>query len=381
MDRYALLLCAGSGTRMGINHNKTLIKVNNTPSCVRAYKVLKKHVLDVIVIVKEGEEALFKEVFSTCHEDVHHIITGGDSRKASVYKGLLYLKDKGDIVIVHDGARPLIDEKMVVDALQSAEKYGSGVTGIKMRDTVKEVDKNMRVVKTLDREQIYAVQTPQAFQKALLLKAHQQTEEVLTDDAALVERITPVYMVEGNVKNIKLTSQEDVAMANAFFPQSMRIGQGFDAHKLVENRDLILFGVHIPYEKGLLGHSDADVCAHALMDALLGACALKDIGTHFPDTDAQYKGISSMALLKKVHQLIIQKGYQVGNLDVTIVCQKPKLAPFMDQMALNVSNTLSLSVNQISIKASTTEKMGYEGRGEGITAYAVVLLHQMQEKE
>lgn len=155
----------------------------------------------------------------------------------------------------------------------------------------------------------------------------------------------------------------------------MRIGQGYDVHKLVEGRDLILCGVNVPYEKGLLGHSDADVALHALSDALLGAAALGDIGKHFPDTDEKYKGASSVLLLKEVVRLIKEEGYSVGNVDVTIIAQRPKLRPYIDKMRENVANAIGIDVREVSIKATTTEQLGFEGRGEGISSLAVVLLN------
>ena len=210
--------------------------------------------------------------------------------------------------------------------------------------------------------------TPQGFRFGLLREAYARAEADRfsgTDDAGLVERIgiRPV-IAEGSPGNIKITTPEDL-------PMETRIGTGFDVHKLTENRKLILGGVEIPYEKGLLGHSDADVLLHALMDAMLGAAALGDIGRHFPDTDPAYEGASSMVLLEKVTEILADAGYRLANADVTVICQKPKLAPYIDEMRQNIAEAAGTDVSRISVKATTTERLGFTGRGEGIAAEAV----------
>ena len=187
-----------------------------------------------------------------------------------------------------------------------------------------------------------------------------------------------VYLVPGNADNLKLTTPEDVRMAERFFAPGFRIGNGFDAHRLSEGRKLILCGVEIPYEKGLLGHSDADVALHALTDALLGAAALGDIGQHFPDSDPAYKGISSLLLLEKAVALLEEAGFRPVNADVTIIAQAPKLAPFIPRMRENVASALRLPLNAVSVKATTPEQMGFEGRGERISATATALICQKE---
>ena len=201
-----------------------------------------------------------------------------------------------------------------------------------------------------------------------------------TDDASLVERLgIPVRLTLGDRRNIKLTTPEDMLMAEAFLPAdfpALRIGQGYDVHRLVEGRDLILCGVNVPHTLGLLGHSDADVALHALMDAMLGAMALGDIGKHFPDTDERYRGISSMKLLEHVVALLEDNHARVTNCDVTIVAQKPKLLPYIPQMRENVAAALQLPIDRVNVKATTTERLAFEGREEGISAQAVCMIHQ-----
>lgn len=225
---------------------------------------------------------------------------------------------------------------------------------------------------------------PQGFKVDLLRQAHEQAQRdgfLGTDDASLVERLgVPVQLTEGSRRNIKLTTPEDLLMAEAFFAEqalpALRVGQGYDVHRLVEGRPLILCGVTVPHTLGLLGHSDADVALHALMDAMLGAMALGDIGKHFPDTDEAYRGISSMLLLRHVVALLKAHHARVTNCDVTIVAQKPKLLPYIPQMRQNVADALELPLARVNIKATTTEKLGFEGEEKGISAQAVCMVQE-----
>ena len=251
---------------------------------------------------------------------------------------------------------------------EKAGETGAAIAAVPPKDTIRHIEEG-----TLDRSRLCCVQTPQGFRMELLKKAFEKAAAdgfYGTDDASLVERLGhAVAIVPGEYSNIKITTPEDLTM-------EMRIGTGYDVHKLVEERDLILGGVTIPYEKGLLGHSDADVLTHALMDALLGAAALGDIGKLFPDNDDSFKGISSIELLRRVKSVLDDKGYSLGNADVTVICQKPKLAGYIDEMRVNIAAALETDVDRISIKATTTEKLGFTGRGEGIAAEAVCILNR-----
>ena len=289
---------------------------------------------------------------------------------------------------IHDGARPLVTADVIARTLESAQKFGSGVAAVALKDTVKRVDEDSVVVDTPPRDKLRAVQTPQTFEAGLIRKAHAAYAlgERATDDAALAERMgVAVHLTEGDVENIKLTTPEDMLLARQVILKRegqkeekpmMRIGHGYDVHRLVENRKLILCGVEIPYTLGLLGHSDADVALHALMDALLGAAALGDIGRHFPDTDPAYKGADSGKLLDHVVALLEEKGYTVGNVDVTIICQRPKLKDYIEQMRENVARHLKVDIDCVNIKATTTEKLGFEGEGLGISSHAVACIEK-----
>ena len=230
------------------------------------------------------------------------------------------------------------------------------------------------VLDTPDRATLYAVQTPQCFRRALYTQALAavtgEKASLVTDDCSLFELAgLPVRLTEGDYANYKITTKEDLQKE-----KTMRIGHGYDVHRLVEDRKLIMGGVEIPYEKGLLGHSDADVLLHAVMDAVLGAAALGDIGQHFPDNDPAYKGADSLALTREVARIIAEHGYKVGNIDATILCQRPKLAPHIPAMRRNIADAFGLPVDAVSVKATTEEHLGFTGEGLGIAAHAVALI-------
>jgi len=300
------------------------------------------------------------------------VIAGGKERQDSVYQAISLLHQSGvandDIVLIHDGVRPYASHDLIKAVAGQAEIDGAAIAAVPPKDTIRHIEEG-----TLDRSKLCCVQTPQGFRFALIEEAFRKAFDdgfYGTDDASLVERLGhEVAIVEGEHANIKITTPEDLAV-------EMRIGTGYDVHKLVEDRKLILGGVEVPYEKGLLGHSDADVLTHALMDALLGAAALGDIGKLFPDNDDAFKGISSIELLKRVKSVLDDEGYSLGNADVTVICQRPKLAGYIDEMRRNVADALAVDVDKISIKATTTEKLGFAGRGEGIAAEAVCLLNR-----
>lgn len=369
---------------MGADGNKVYLPVLGRP--VLAYVLnafLACKFIDEIVVVTRQCDI---ERCSALTGPNIRVIAGGNTRQASVLEGIQAVT--GDFVLVHDGARAMITPELIRKIWEACIEFGAAVPGVPCKDTLKTLNADGWIAGTMDREKIWHIQTPQAFRTQDLKNAHIYAAGngvSVTDDCALAEYCNiPVKMVEGSYENIKLTTPEDLAAAEEILrkrgfqevQKNMRIGQGYDVHKLTEGRDLILCGVKIPYEKGLLGHSDADVALHALADALLGAAALGDIGMHFPDSDPQYKGASSMLLLAEVVRLVRERGYAVANTDVTIVCQRPKLADFIPQMRENVAAVLHTGVEQVNIKATTTEKLGFEGRGEGISAMAVVLLQE-----
>ena len=379
---YAIILAGGSGSRMGANRNKVLLTLQGEPVILRTLRAFEGLVDGVILVAREEDIPVMRELMAgngLCKA----IVRGGDTRQASVWNGLCALPEGAQRVLIHDGARCLVDAETILRCKASVEACGTSVAAIPVVDTIKEVNAASVAVNTPDRSRLMAVQTPQGFEVTLIRRAHEAAQAigfVGTDDASLVERLgVAVQLTTGNRRNLKLTTPEDIKMAEAFlesrFP-ALRVGQGYDVHRLVEGRELILCGVKVPHTLGLLGHSDADVAVHALMDAMLGAMALGDIGKHFPDTDERYRGISSMKLLEHVVALLKDHGAQVTNCDVTIVAQKPKLLPHIPQMRQNVADALSLPLDRVNVKATTTERLAFEGREEGISSQAVVMVAQ-----
>ncbi len=306
------------------------------------------------------------------------LVQGGASRAESVKLALARLNGE-EIVLIHDGARPLVSEKLIRAAVQYAEQYGAAVPAVPVKDTIRVCSGGFGAG-TPERSTLRAVQTPQAFRAAELVRAYAAAGLGETDDAAVYEKAGGcVYLFEGEGTNLKLTSPEDFYAAQAILGggKMMRVGSGYDVHAFAEGRKLILGGVEISHEKGLAGHSDADVLIHAIMDALLGAAALGDIGKHFPDTDQAYKDIDSRKLLARVGELLAQHGYRIGNIDAVVIAQAPKLSPHISAMRQNIARSLGISEEGVSVKATTTEGLGFEGRKEGIAAQASVLIEEI----
>lgn len=380
---YAIVLAGGSGSRMGADRNKILLELRGEPVIVRSVRAFQGLVDGVVLVSREEDIPAVRSAMNDAQLPVT-IVPGGDSRQASVWNGLYALPKSCTHVLIHDGARCLVDEATIRRCMASVEDCGTGVAAIPAVDTIKQVNESNIVTTTPDRAGLRAVQTPQGFAVDLIRRAHEAAVQegfLGTDDASLVERLgVPVRLTLGDRRNIKLTTPEDMLMAEAFLPlnfPSLRIGQGYDVHRLVEGRDLILCGVKVPHSLGLLGHSDADVALHALMDAMLGAMALGDIGKHFPDADERYRGISSMKLLEHVVGLLKENHACVTNCDVTIVAQKPKLLPYIPQMRENIAAALQLPIDRVNVKATTTERLAFEGREEGISAQAVCMIQQI----
>lgn len=374
MSFWALIMAAGSGSRMGLETNKVLAELNGMTVLERSVRAFDGEV-DGRVVVVRGEDA---EQIRTLGLDAK-IVTGGATRQQSVLNGLRALPEGAQYVLIHDAARPFVDKDTIHRCIRGAQACGSAVAGVPVKDTIKQIGPNGVIIRTVPRDTLRAAQTPQAFAVGALTQALSALEaqgRTMTDDAGAMEAAGhTVHMVDGAWENIKLTTPEDLAFAAyQIGGNQMRIGHGFDAHRLVYGRKLVLCGVEIPYDKGLMGHSDADVATHALMDALLGAAALGDIGKTFPDTDIQYEGISSLLLLQRVRQMLMDTGWALSNADLTIIAQRPKLSEYIPQMVEQLCGALETQPGQINIKATTTEGLGYEGDCLGISAHAVVLL-------
>ncbi len=292
----------------------------------------------------------------------------------------MHLIDDTAIVLVHDGARPLVSREIIDRCYLAAMQNGAGIAAVPVKDTLKRGDDSGRVTATIDRTSLWQAQTPQAVRKELLEKAFRHNGDAdVTDESSLLEKAAiPVTLVEGAETNIKITRPEDLSLAEKIvqlqLQPKLRIGHGYDAHRFADNRKLVIGGITVPHSQGLAGHSDADVLTHALCDALLGALGLGDIGRHFPDSDEKFAGIYSINLLEHVVALAKEHGYAIANADITLVCQEPRLAPYLEQMKELLGHTCKIDSGDLNIKATTTEKMGFTGRKEGISCHAVVLL-------
>ena len=367
----AIIVAAGASRRMGFDKLSYRLPDGRTVLETSCALFAAHPAVDELVLVAGGNRPQCEAIAAACPKPCT-VVQGGATRADSVHNGLAAAK--GLLVAIHDAARPFASEEVITQVLQAAAKTGAAAPAVPVKDTIKVADKDGKVVTTPDRATLYAVQTPQCFDRALYLQALEavsgEKASLVTDDCSLFELAgLPVTLTAGDYANLKITTKEDLQKEN-----TMRIGHGYDVHRLVEDRKLILGGVEVPYEKGLLGHSDADVLLHAVMDAVLGAAALGDIGQHFPDTDPAYKGADSLALTREVAKIIAAHGYKVGNIDATILCQRPKLAPHIPAMRKNIADAFGLPLDAVSVKATTEEHLGFTGEGLGIAAHAVALI-------
>ena len=374
----AIIVAAGKGERAGFSGNKILEELNGLP--VLCYSVSAfAHLDELIVVCREEDEETIKKLLSP----FPHAKTclGGATRAESVYNGLK--ASSGDIVLVHDAARPFVTKKIIDDCLTSIKTHGSGVCALPATDTTVLVE-NGKITSVPPRAEVFTVQTPQGFYRDKLLSAYEKAlndgAEAFTDDSGLYLKYaeSPALFL-GSRENRKLTYRED-------FTPCERVGFGVDTHAFAYQEEyekgiarlilsyITLGGVKIPSNRPLLAHSDGDVLVHALMDALLSAAGLRDIGYYFPDTDEKYKGACSMNLLKEVLTLVAGAGFAVKNVSLSILAESPRLSPYIERMKKNLSEVLELPENAIGIAAGTNEKLGYIGEGKGITCYATVLL-------
>ena len=382
--RIALILvAAGSGSRFGSDTPKQFLLLAGKPVIRHAAEALAPH---VALIQPVGD----RTTIGAALQGIDHlpIVPGGATRQESVRAGLEALaaidpQSVPDIVLVHDAARPCIPTRTVPDLLAALQTAPGAIPAVPVADTLKraqpepaqEHGQRRAIAATVPRDGLYRAQTPQGFHFATLLALHRAgSHQGVTDDASLLEAAgETVLLVDGAEANIKLTYPEDAvrleqALMARLYP---RVGTGFDVHVLTEDRKLILCGVEVPHEKGLAGHSDADVGIHALCDAIYGALAEGDIGRHFPPSEANWKDADSARFLTHAAERIAARGGVLANVDVTLICERPKIAPHAAAMMARLAELLGVGIGRISVKATTTEKLGFTGRGEGIAAQAV----------
>lgn len=358
----AIITCAGVGLRAGFKENKLLQKINGERVIDKTLSnFVNNPLIDEIILTSSVQD--FKEFCDILKPYPNaRVVIGGETRGQSVHNAL---KDcKTNMVLIHDGARPFVTNEIIADCIESVKKFGSGIASIPATDTIGVVE-NGKIART-ERKDRLSIQTPQGFLTKDILKAYNQVTDfsLYTDDAGVYSKFignpTPSL---GDVANKKLTYRQD-------FDQGILVGTGFDLHQLVEGRDLILGGIKIPHTKGLLGHSDADVLTHAIMDAILSTLSLGDIGKHFSDKDMKYKDISSIILLKRVLEMIDEHGYKVRNVSAVIMAEKPKLSTFTEKISTYLSEVIHIAPERVGITCTTLEKIGIVGREEGIACQA-----------
>ena len=382
----AVVPAAGVGRRMAASQPKQFLALGGMPLLSRALAVLEA-VPEVWGVVVAAPAGLERDVYEKCLRPygiskVKAVVSGGEERQDSVKNALDAALEHGAAwVLVHDAVRPLAGRELFKDVLAAAQKHGAAAAAMPCFDTVKEADPDGLVVSTLDRSRLWLVQTPQGFSASLLNEALARAFAegyYATDEAALLEWMgKEVRLVKGARENIKITTPADLRLAEGWLGAGnagLRMGQGMDVHRLVESRPLILGGVNIEFEKGLMGHSDADVLTHAVMDALLAAAGLGDIGRLFPDADPQYKDASSLGLLEKVRERLAKEGWRPHQVSATLIAQRPKMADHTPAMRQNLAHILGLDKSAVNIAATTTEGLGFTGRGEGMAAMATALV-------
>lgn len=373
----AIVAAGGAGQRAGLA--KQWLALGGETVLRRSARLLAgcDVVDDLVVVVPPGEEARGQAELAGLGKG-GRAVAGGAQRADSVLHGLRALEGCG-VVLVHDAARPFATPDLVRRVAEAAAAGGAALAAVPVTDTVKRAEgaEAPRVAGTLDRRTLWLAQTPQGFRRDLLLRAYQAAgpeASAATDECGLVERLgEPVALVPGEPGNFKITTPEDVARARALTEAPFAAGVAYDCHRFEAGRRLVLGGVEFEGD-GLLGHSDADVCAHAIGDAILGAAGLGDLGRHFPDTDSRWKGVSSLVLLREIAAKAAEAGWRVGNADVTLAARRPKIAPRAAEMRERLAAALGVSPGQVNVKATTGEGMGFVGRGEGIAAHAVALL-------
>jgi 2-C-methyl-D-erythritol 4-phosphate cytidylyltransferase/2-C-methyl-D-erythritol 2,4-cyclodiphosphate synthase len=376
----AIIAAGGRGLRFGGSRPKQFLSVGGRPVLERSVAAFLEHRLVDELVVVLPPELVGEPIGYLLHTSKPvRVVAGGPRRRDSVAQGFRAISDRTDVVVVHDAARPFASAELVERTIAAAAESGAALAAMPASDTVKLAEGGF-VRSTLPRESIFLAQTPQAFRRHVL-SAALEIEGDATDEAELAERAGHlVRLVEGETTNIKITTSHDLAMAEAIAGQvkpacTGRAGTGYDLHQLVEGRPLVLGGVTIPFDRGLMGHSDADAVCHAITDAVLGAAGEGDIGRHFPDSSPEWRNASSLDLLRRAVEIVRDAGLEVGNVDASIIAERPKIAPYVDAMRANLAGALGIAVDRVSVKGKTNEGVGALGRGEAIAVHAIALLH------
>jgi len=380
----AVIVAAGRGERAGANIPKQYRAIGGEAMIRTTLRAFLAHPrIDFVQpVINPNDRDAYERAIGGL-KNVLPPAPGGATRQASVHAGLEALADRDPgLVLIHDAARPFVSGTLIDRAISAGRTSGAAVPGIALADTVKSIDDRAMVTETLDRSRLRTVQTPQAFNFDLILQAHRRAaaaqRDSFPDDAALAEWAgQPVSVFDGEADNLKVTTNADFARAEITRLAALsdiRTGNGFDVHAFVDGDHVMLSGIRIPHSRGVTGHSDADVALHALVDAILGALAEGDIGAHFPPNDPQWKGAASDRFLAFACERVRKRGGLIGHLDVTVVCEAPRIAPHRDAMRARIAEIANVAMDRVAVKATTSEKLGFAGRGEGIFAMATATI-------
>jgi 2-C-methyl-D-erythritol 4-phosphate cytidylyltransferase/2-C-methyl-D-erythritol 2,4-cyclodiphosphate synthase len=376
----AIVAAGGRGLRFGGASPKQLLTLGGRPILARSVDAFVAcDMISEIVVALPADLAAAPPSYLQHRDKPVTVVSGGDRRRASVANAFARVSDRADVVVIHDAARPFVTDDLIRRTVSAALEAGAATAAIRAHDTVKQTDGTGVITATLPRERIYLAQTPQAFRVPVLRDALGLDGDA-TDEAMLAEQAGHVVrVVDGDPRNLKITTPDDLTMAEHFagaVPQApaLRIGNGYDLHRLVPGRPLILGGVRVPFDKGLEAHSDGDVICHAVTDAVLGAAGAGDIGRYFPDTDPAWKNADSIELLRRASAIVAAARYAIVNVDVVVIAQKPRLAAHVDAIRANVAGALGCDASQVSVKGKTNEGVDSMGTGESIAVHAVALL-------
>jgi len=379
MSVGVIIVAAGRGARLGASVPKQLLDIGGRTILQRSVVPFDAHPLvsELVVVLPADQVEAGASLVGETRRPVQ-FAAGGARRQDSVRHGFAKLSDRVEIVLVHDAARPFAERALIDRVIAGARDAGAALPAVAARDTVKRVDPSRHVVlETIPREEIWLAQTPQGFRRGVLGAAIALGDEGVeaTDEAMLAERAGhAVRVVEGDARNIKITTADDLASARAAIASAPRVGTGYDLHRLVAGRPLVLGGVTVPFDRGPLGHSDGDVLAHAIIDAMFGAVAAGDIGRHYADSDPQWQDASGLDLLRRASDVVRGQGWALSSVDATVVLERPKLAPHVDAMREQIAAALGITIEGVSVKAKTNEGVDAVGRGEAIAAHAVAVL-------
>lgn len=368
---YALIAAGGSGSRLGGGIPKQYLKIGGKPVLRRTIEafIACPGLRGLKVIIDPAHEPLYRDALSGL--PLPDLVSGGKDRKESVRNGLYAFSGIEDsaVILIHDAARPFVTREQIEAVAKAAQQYGAATLSLPVSDTLKHEQGAY-----VSRDGLHALQTPQGFHYGLISKAHEQ-KGACTDDTSLVAAMGhEIKLVPGGRENFKITTMDDLKMAEKLLPRTTRTGMGFDVHAFTDGNKVRLCGVDIPHNKSLAGHSDADAGLHAITDALLGAIAAGDIGQHFPPSDPRWKGVDSSVFLKHAVEIVRERGGEIVNIDATIICEAPRVGPHRETMQARIAEICGISPDQVGIKATTTEGLGFTGRGEGIAAQAIVAI-------